>query len=425
MTDVVVQSAAAGNFSTPAADSKKAPNCTATAHARRDPSVLRIEICADLICDVLSRCSRFTVIACFDKCAYLKPLDGFQHGDRRTLICLCQRALGKGPINCIIIADPINTKKESAHCAVSADFFASLNDGQTIFNDRQAKRLYVQDRGQRPDHMPNQKPAPSSWSVGYAAAIAVRKQTGAIADSEGLCSLESAAVPLGRLGFVCSADGLQSSIFHSALEKLLSFTACGAEPRFALNAEATVPSVAHAFTNSVNNSLAELQVLIVDLMHGKSRLASENLSGSSAAKLLGVGVGLTPAGDDFLCGVLTALHAHRRADAADKLWSLIEPQVDAATHMISACHLQLAAKGQITAASNRILASLKQTLSDTSELSTVQIANLKTLQGCCEQVGSSSGYDFLAGLLFVQLVFAVNSAGSVLRPDEDPGRLIA
>ena len=168
--------------------------------------------------------------------------------------------------------------------------------------------------------------------------------------------------------------------------------------------------------DSVTHLTAQLQVLLDELISAISPTEVgrfEELSAASAEKLMGVGVGLTPAGDDFLCGVMAALYSYQRVDVAGKLWSLIEPQVDLATHLISACHLEQAANGRVTDASLKIMASLEHVLLHIPETSAEQKTNLTVLQSCCEQVGSSSGYDFLAGLLFVRLVFMAESVESL------------
>ena len=369
---------------------------------------LCIDFCTDQICDLLSACSRFTVIAAFDKCVYLKPLDGDQQCGHRTLICLCQPELGKGPINCIIAANQPGTNAQNEQCADSQDFFTAfftaLARGQTFFNDRQAHCLHLQASAQRYPTI--------EISVEYAAAFVTRLQTAAIPITSSLCSIQDASATLGKLESVCHVDGLRTSIFH---DTLLSLRNHAAHQCVSSVAGSSDRSIAGVMADSVKHLTAQLQVLLDDLISATSHTEVghfEKLSAAGAEKLLGVGVGLTPAGDDFLCGVMAALYSYRRVDVAAKLWSLIEPQVDLATHLISACHLEQAAKGQVTDASLKIMASLEHVLLHTAETSSEQKTNLTVLQSCCEQVGSSSGYDFLAGLLFVRLVFVAESTES-------------
>ncbi len=67
---------------------------------------------------------------------------------------------------------------------------------------------------------------------------------------------------------------------------------------------------------------------------------------AAAAGLLGLGPGLTPSGDDLLCGALVTLHKLRRSAAARRLWNAIHLHLATATHDISAAHLRAAAGGE-------------------------------------------------------------------------------
>ncbi len=70
-----------------------------------------------------------------------------------------------------------------------------------------------------------------------------------------------------------------------------------------------------------------------------------NALGEEAAMLLGLGPGLTPSGDDFLGGVMLALHHVHRAAQARGLWRWLEPRLSR-TSPISAAHLAAAAAGE-------------------------------------------------------------------------------
>ncbi len=63
-------------------------------------------------------------------------------------------------------------------------------------------------------------------------------------------------------------------------------------------------------------------------------------------ELIGLGPGLTPAGDDYLGGVLIALRALERGAQASALWRRLEPLLDGRTNAISAAHLAAAAAGE-------------------------------------------------------------------------------
>ena len=74
-----------------------------------------------------------------------------------------------------------------------------------------------------------------------------------------------------------------------------------------------------------------------------------------AAALLGMGPGLTPSGDDYLAGMLAALHATGRGNLHRLLWSVIGPQRHSLTTAISAAHLGCAAEGRLAARQHLML----------------------------------------------------------------------
>src|SRR5215470_4085255 len=62
--------------------------------------------------------------------------------------------------------------------------------------------------------------------------------------------------------------------------------------------------------------------------------------------LVGLGPGLTPSGDDLLCGALVALYAIGEAEAARALYAAISGAAHRATSPLSAAFLRAAAEGQ-------------------------------------------------------------------------------
>ena len=97
-----------------------------------------------------------------------------------------------------------------------------------------------------------------------------------------------------------------------------------------------------------------------------------------AAALVGLGPGLTPSGDDYLGGMMIALHALARDAQAGALWRWLQPRLGAATSAISAAHLTAAAEGEGHEALHRVL----QGTAPPSAL---------------DAVGHCSGWDALAG----------------------------
>jgi hypothetical protein len=105
------------------------------------------------------------------------------------------------------------------------------------------------------------------------------------------------------------------------------------------------------------------------------------------ANLLGLGPGLTPAGDDALGGAALALRACGRTADADALRDFLRARVETATSAISAAHLGAACDGSGAQALHTLIADIVQG----------QMPDLAPL----DAIGHSSGYDALAGILAV------------------------
>ena len=121
----------------------------------------------------------------------------------------------------------------------------------------------------------------------------------------------------------------------------------------------------------------------------------------SVQQLIGLGPGLTPSGDDFLGGVLIALSLVHRQDIAALLYADLCPRLLAGTGPISRTHLAAASAGQ--------------------GLETLHLAINSVIEGNVEmiptrlhhvdQIGSSSGWDALAGAYVVLRAGLVQPAG--------------
>jgi len=114
-----------------------------------------------------------------------------------------------------------------------------------------------------------------------------------------------------------------------------------------------------------------------------------NALDDDAQALIGLGPGLTPSGDDYLGGVLIALHQLGREVQARGLWRWLEPRLSR-TSAISGAHLAAAAAGEGHEALHACLQALFSARADWPPLLT-QLDN----------VGHCSGWDSLAGLVAV------------------------
>lgn len=109
-------------------------------------------------------------------------------------------------------------------------------------------------------------------------------------------------------------------------------------------------------------------------------LAGHTLA-QDAERLIGLGPGLTPSGDDYFGGIMLALRIAGRGRQADALWRWLEPRLAARTSAISAAHLAAAAQGEAHEALHAVLGGADPALLDA--------------------VGHCSGWDGLAGAMAV------------------------
>jgi len=117
--------------------------------------------------------------------------------------------------------------------------------------------------------------------------------------------------------------------------------------------------------------------------------------------LIGLGPGLTPSGDDFLGGMLIALHALRVHAAADKLGTWVLARAGDRTHRISRAHLECAAEGEGAGALHETLAAISSPRSP-------------GLGRCLEalgRIGHSSGWDALAGVVAATRAVIIRTGG--------------
>ena len=109
----------------------------------------------------------------------------------------------------------------------------------------------------------------------------------------------------------------------------------------------------------------------------------------SPDELIGLGPGLTPAGDDFAGGAMIALRAAGKARLADRVAAWALPLAEHRTSRISRAHLRCAAMGEGHEALHGLLAALNEG----------DAAIARAMQAL-DRVGHSSGRDAAAGALF-------------------------
>lgn len=113
-------------------------------------------------------------------------------------------------------------------------------------------------------------------------------------------------------------------------------------------------------------------------------------------RLLGLGSGLTPSGDDFLGGAMIALHALGHGASAGRLAAWTLPRARGKTSLISFAHLSCAASGEGAEALHITLCALIKPENDGLDKSLMRLS----------AIGHTSGWDALAG---AALVFTVKA----------------
>jgi hypothetical protein len=113
--------------------------------------------------------------------------------------------------------------------------------------------------------------------------------------------------------------------------------------------------------------------------------------------LVGAGQGLTPSGDDVLCGVLLGLRLHSRGSVSlvDRLWAAVRPRLTTTTSL-SAALLTEAAQGYAVAPVMRLAEALVAPAREPLQASTTPSVT-SALQAVLA-IGHSSGADLLGGL---------------------------
>ena len=112
---------------------------------------------------------------------------------------------------------------------------------------------------------------------------------------------------------------------------------------------------------------------------------------AAARRLVGLGPGLTPSGDDFWCGVMIALRAVSCSDILERVSGSVLELAEARTNKISRAHMECAAGGQGAQA-------LHETI---SAMGVADEVRLRSALRALDKLGHTSGWDSLAGVVCV------------------------
>lgn len=127
-----------------------------------------------------------------------------------------------------------------------------------------------------------------------------------------------------------------------------------------------------------------------------TRLAGGDGPPPAVDALIGLGGGLTPSGDDYLCGVMTALNYFGNDDLASQLASVVLPRAAQETNLVSKAYLRCAAAGEASVVLFDVLECLLG----------ADRPWLEQRLDAVNAVGHTSGWDCLAGAAAVCAVLA-------------------
>ncbi len=109
---------------------------------------------------------------------------------------------------------------------------------------------------------------------------------------------------------------------------------------------------------------------------------------AAVRELIGFGPGLTPSGDDFLCGMLITLNALDALQIKTQLAACIKMHAPERTNALSTAHMQAAGRGATHSTLHEVLICLLSGKTKTLPAKIVAV----------DGIGHTSGYDALAGI---------------------------
>lgn len=132
-----------------------------------------------------------------------------------------------------------------------------------------------------------------------------------------------------------------------------------------------------------------IECLLGQLDQRRARGIKERFYTQSWQQIIGAGPGLTPSGDDFMCGVFTALYLQGLGQEASAIYGELQPEITHLTTPVSIALLKQASAGNIAESSLKILSTV---------VSSDQF-NAEDVAAKLECIGHTSGWDWLCGVL--------------------------
>lgn len=204
-------------------------------------------------------------------------------------------------------------------------------------------------------------------------------------------------VCLSKTGILLNSSGQIHTVSYAGAEKHDLFLSAGPHSfpckKLIGNIKAALAASDTGGFDIIFNGCPEERLSLM-LLAAKKRIAQSyslcrseryDEAGSCLSGLLGLGIGLTPSGDDFLCGVLAGLRllGEEKSEFGQALRNSITEHL-ADTIDISAAFLSCALCNQYSLAVNSLLT----------------VPEPETLAASFSKIGHSSGTDTLCGVLF-------------------------
>jgi len=308
----------------------------------RERTVIRVSLVGRQSAEALRAACRWEVLAVFRRSFYCRSRRG-------PLVCFGLMTLGPGPLNALCqVAAPIDWE------------LADLLPGTAAACDGSVFCLA--------EHFVFSLAGARLWRPEV---LGVIREPAAMFESLAVLAQETRRRPV--------RGGLQALIpFFAANGASFAWEAGETNPLLHM-ALPSIASLAHWLETSLRRPGAAIPVPI-----------------SALDCLIGLGPGLTPSGDDFLGGMLVALHNLGATDLAGRLATAVLQRAEHRTNEISRAHLAAAAAGE---GLNPVHAGL-------ASLCALGDSGTNQCLSAIEAMGHTSGWDALAGVSLVVAMFA-------------------
>ncbi|MEJ0079242.1 MAG: DUF2877 domain-containing protein [Alphaproteobacteria bacterium] len=232
----------------------------------------------------------------------------------------------------------------------------------------------------------------------------------------------------GQLSFVCDehitiGDSVRFTFDHSELWRPLGWPKCASPERLIdicaglISRAATgapqegiaryvasrieTPARQQPLTRVARPRITRFEHWLSDLVEGKHTPAA--VSREAVQGLIGLGPGLTPSGDDFLVGVLSVLDALGESEPQTAMARAIVDALPGLTTSLSACFLRAAAAGHFGEHLHQAVSS-------------VITGDVDAAIAIAAEIGHSSGWDIMAGILITLRIAAAVKVPQRLTP---------